>query len=139
MTTINPHSRTSPVHSNNRQATPKHTLSARWTIAPEALPKPYANSRPHAAALHIELSESHPPRATLQLTAPGGRTQSINIPLPSAHTTFTLDDQTSLLHADAPGVASLTAEGNTLLFARTPLLANLGIAGGRYELHHTLE
>jgi hypothetical protein len=138
MTTINPHSRTSPVRSNNRQVTPKHTLSAHWTIAPEALPKPYADSRPAAAALHIELSESHPPRATLQLTAPGGRTQSINIPLPNAHTTFTLDDETSLLHADAPGIASITAEGDTLLFARTPLLANLGIAGGRYELHHTL-
>ncbi len=138
MTTINPHSRTSPVRSNNRQVTPKHTLSARWTIAPGALPKPYADSRPAAAALHIELSESHPSRATLQLTAPGGRTQSINIPLPNAHTTFTLDDETSLLHADAPGVASITAEGTTLLFARTPLLSNLGIAGGRYELHHTL-
>jgi hypothetical protein len=138
MTTINPHSRTSPVRVQSTQASPPHTLSARWTIAPGALPKPYADSRPAAAALHIELSESHPPRATLQLTAPGGRTQSINIPLPNTKTAFTLDDETSLLHADAPGVATITAEGTTILFARTPLLANLGIAGGRYQLHHTL-
>jgi hypothetical protein len=107
--------------------------------APGALPKPYADTRPAAAALLIELSEFHPPRATLLLTTPTARTQSIDIPIHNdTHTRFTLDQETSLLHADAPGVASFTAQGTTLLYARTPLLAQLGIAGGRYELHHTL-
>lgn len=123
------------------RATPSTTTThtIRWTVSSRAL-----------AAVRPDLASDNP-RADVTLTVSAeitGRGFIATVAVLSDATTCVVEsirgevEQTAigaaeLLHLDAPElVVTLrrTADGYETLYARLPLLARWGIAGGRYEL-----
>lgn len=120
------------------QSPPVRRVTVRWTIAADALPerfRPVATGQDAVLELSIE-SAGESTTADARLRA-GGRERSIDLG-PRSTVAWRRDPDNGLEHIDMDGVAAITVRrsargGVQLAYAASPLLARLGIAGGRYE------
>jgi hypothetical protein len=130
----------------------RQTLTHRPPIATRAtLVLRWSLSRPAAAAATLVEDQAGPAPA-LEVRLPwggacagrvsarlidGDRTERLALEA-AAGGAWTLDDATGLRHLDLPGLLRITAraaaKGVEVLYARTELLAGLGLPGGRYDL-----
>ncbi len=114
-------------------------LLLRWAIAPRAAKQAglVTTEAARPPCLEIELNEGRPPIARI-LVAPHAR----EIPIESAAIVRVHRDASGFLHIDLPGLLSATweerAPGPRVIYARTELLARLGIPGGRYEIERSM-
>jgi hypothetical protein len=116
-------------------------VTIRWAIAADALPERLRAGLPAAgddALLELVIAcAGGSPAASARLRIGGGE-QAIDPGVGAGTAVWRREPQMGLEHIDLPGVVALTfrpsADGAAeLLYARTPLLSQLGIAGGRYE------
>lgn len=114
----------------------------RWAIAAEALPAEFRPQNPgpaEEAVLEVRIAAAGgAPFASARLRV-GGQERVIEAGGSGGGGAWRHDAETGLEHIDVPGVVNVTlrASGDgaaaELVYARTPLLRRLGLAGGRYE------
>jgi hypothetical protein len=118
-------------------ATPR--FAVRWSVSPLAAVDAGLTPAPHAeVCLELDIVEDEEQAARVEAwLVCNGKRQMVLIEGTPRGELFR--DSSGLVHFDAPGFASLTwsedaASGPRVVYAKTDLLARLGLAGGRYEL-----
>jgi hypothetical protein len=121
--------------------------AVRWRISPDAL-RAYApaivNGRGAELAAAELLVYLDPPRAILSLVSARGDRIEHALPLTPAAPQIVRDQSRGLLHIEIPGGLSLCVRSAgdrpaSLLYARTSLLAALGLPGGVYDVPALVE
>lgn len=101
-------------------------LRIAWRVSRSAWPHPASREGPDP---EIEFR--------IETASAGWVAATTNVPgteLPCSRGAATIRTEGDLLHIDAPGLLSATFRDGAPLYAFTPMLAALGIPGGRYEL-----
>lgn len=120
-----------------RTGAPRHvaaTLALRWTISPDAARAAGLSSSPgDAPAIELVVPWTGDVRAAAAEFIDGKHRRELTVPPATAE--WTSND--GMHHLDLPGVLTLSVRakgaGVEVVYARTPLLAALGIPGGCAE------
>lgn len=111
-------------------------VTVRWTVARAALGSRVGAHGRGDVTLELAATPS-PDGWVCRASLLDGR-MSVPLELPAvggaAHG-WVSDPEGGLDHLDLPGFLHATLRGGAVLYARTPLLALLAVAGGRYEMY----
>ena len=122
--------------STSRVELPTPVVEIAWRVSPEALRRRFETSLPQGDArlvIQVETRRDGSGQSSVSV----GEHVLAQREYTSDQIRITLDRERGLVHVDVEGLLACTRRGGQLVYVRAPVLAQLEIEGGRYELEPT--